>query len=324
MNEKTKFMTDFLNDNYIPLVVHHLNEEDKIFLGSETDRICRFCNKGETETTFNNVSHAIPEFIGNKKLIAYYECDKCNQKFSRLLESHMANYMNLWHTLTQVKGKRSVPSFKTVNDKSRIDIGTDKVHISDFVDDSIAQINEEEKSITFSAKKRSYVPIAIYKTLTKMALTIMPESELSDFKTTMAWINEEKHEESPQDLKNLVVLMSFAGGIKPFPFVSCMLFKRKENHKNSVPNMIFALAYSNFLFQIYVPLCKADLKLEGGTMDLTYIPTPLDFEGIDLTRQVLNMSSKEKVVGEMATVKMQFERMQEMPITPEDETEAGG
>ena len=71
--------------------------------------------------------------------------DTCNQKFSRLLESHMGNYMNLWHTLTQVKGKRSVPSFKTINDKSRIDIGPENVNIAEYTDDNILSVDAEKK-----------------------------------------------------------------------------------------------------------------------------------------------------------------------------------
>lgn len=323
MNEHTKYMMDFFNDNYVPLTVYHLNKEDKITLGSDTNRVCRFCNRDGTETTFETVAHAIPEFIGNKKLIANYECDECNQKFSRLLESHMGNYMNLWHTLTQVKGKRSVPSFKTINDKSRIDIGSEHVNIAEYTDDNIINVDEEKKTLTITAKKRSYVPIAIYKTLTKMALTIMPENELKDFKATMAWINEESHQESPQDLKSLVVLMSIAGGIKPIPFVSCMLFKRKENHKDPVPNMLFLVAYSNFVFQIYLPLCEADSKLEGGKIQLTFSPTFLDLGGVHLTRKKLDMSSKEKVVQEEEKIEMQFEHMEEIPVPPltEDEGE---
>lgn len=314
---------DKLGDNYLPLTVYHLNQEDKIHLGDDLNRVCRFCKKDDTETTFNSVAHAIPEFIGNKKLIANNECDECNQKFSRLLESHMGNYMNLWHTLTQVKGKKKVPSFKTINDKSRIDIGSEKVNIEEHEGDNIAEIDEKNKTITITANKRSYVPIAIYKTLTKMALTIMPEGELEDFKTTMAWINEENHNESPHNLKNLFVLMSYAGGIKPIPFVSCMLFKRKADHKDPVPNMLFLVAYSNFVFQIYLPLCSQDRKLIGGKMDLTFIPTFLDLEGVKLTRKKLDMNSKEKVKEDKETVVMQFDKMVDMPIEPTDDKASG-
>lgn len=314
MNEQTKHMMDFLEANYDELVTYHLNEEEKIFLGDKDNRVCRFCKKDSNQTTFITVAHAIPEFIGNKKLIAHYECDECNAKFSRLLESHMGNYMNLWHTFSQVKGKKKVPSFKTVSEKSRVDI-KENVEIQEFEDDSIVNIDEENKSISITAKRRSYVPIAIYKTLTKMALTIMPENELDKFKTTLAWINEENHEESPHDLKALKVLFSLAPGIKPFPFVSCMLFKRKQNHRDSVPYMQFLLAYSNFTFQIYLPLCTEDVKLQGGNITMTYVPTPLDFKGLRLTRKQLDMNGKEKVKNEEETVKLGFEEMNETDLS---------
>ncbi len=91
MNAQTKHMMDFLGANYNELVTYHLNEEEKIYLGDKDNRVCRFCKKDSTQTTFRTVAHAIPEFVGNKKLIAHYECDVCNAKFSRLLESHMGN-----------------------------------------------------------------------------------------------------------------------------------------------------------------------------------------------------------------------------------------
>ncbi len=86
--------------------------------------------------------------------------------------------------------------------------------------------------------------------------------------------------------------------------------------------MLFLVAYSNFIFQIYLPMSEADLKLEGGTMDLTYCPTFLDLEGVHLTRKKLDMSSKVKVLEEEEKIEMQFEDMKELsvpPITDDDD-----
>jgi hypothetical protein len=220
----------------------------------------------------------------------------------------MGNYMNLWHTFSQVKGKKSVPSFKTVNDKSRIDV-KDNVVIENHEDDSIIQIDETNRTISVTAKRRSYVPIAIYKTLTKMALTIIPEDELVKFKNTLAWINEEDHDDSPHNLKALPVLFLFAPGIKPFPFVSCMLYKRKTDHQDPVPYIQFLLAYGNFAFQIYLPLSTEDVKLQGGNMKMTYLPTPLDFKDVSCIRKQFDMSGKEKIKDEEATVTLGFDEM---------------
>jgi hypothetical protein len=37
-------------------------------------------------------AHAFPEFIGNRELISNYECDICNERFSRTIEDHLAKY----------------------------------------------------------------------------------------------------------------------------------------------------------------------------------------------------------------------------------------
>jgi len=316
LDKVTMERLEFLNDNYIPSSTFHLNQDEKIYLGDKDNRKCRFCNKSDGEVTFKNVAHAIPEFTGNKKLIAHYECDDCNSKFSRLLESHMANHMNLWHTFSQVRGKKGVPSFKTNKQKSRIDIGADNLEIKEFQDDSISTFDEEKKTITFTAKRASYVPIAIYKCLTKMALTIMPEDEMDKFKSTLKWINEESHEESTFDLKSLFALMSIAPGPKPYPFTSCMLFKRKDNAKDKVPYMLFVLAYGNFAFQIYLPLSIEDKIHQDSDIKMVYMPTPIEMmEGTNvLARKKLDLNSKLLVKGEKETVVMQYETMVEKDI----------
>jgi len=308
----------FLEENYVPLVTYHLNEEGKIYLGKKDNKKCRFCGRTEAETTFSNVAHAIPEFTGNKKLISYYECDECNGNFSRLLESHMANYMNLWHTFSQVKGKKGIPSFKTIHEKkSRVDIGETNVNVEEHEGDSIATIDDVKKTITFKAKRASYVPIAIYKCLVKMALTIIPETELDHFNTTLNWINEANHSTSAFDLKALFALMSIAPGAKPYPFTSCILFKRKDNPTENVPYMLFLLAYGNFSFQIYLPMCSEDKKYQGSTFEMVYIPTPIDMlQGTSiLMRKKLDLNGKLSVKEEEETVVMQYESKTGLPIS---------
>ena len=313
-DEIAKKRLKFLEDNYVPLIDYHLNNKCEIYLGDKINRTCRFCKKSEGEVTFKNKAHAIPEFTGNKILIAHYECDICNSEFSRLMESHMANYMNLFHTISQVKGKKGVPSFKTSQKKSRIDIETTHVNLEDHEGDTITTLDEENKTITIKAKRATYTPIAIYKCLTKMAITIMPEIELQKFKNTIDWLNEKYHEKSPFDLKSLFTLFSVTPGINPFPFTSCILFKRKDDHKNDVPYMLFLLAYGNFSFQIHLPLCIEDKKLSNKALELTYIPTPADglVGSKIIARKRLDLNSKTQVKGEEETIIMSYESKEEL------------
>jgi hypothetical protein len=316
-DKSTTQRIDFIEKNYNQYVEYHLNKPEKIKLGSESDIVCRFCNKTSPEVSFNSVAHAIPEFTNNKYLIANYECDQCNNKFSRLLESHMANYMNLYHTLSQVIGKKGVPSFKTIHQKkSRIDIGKEFLEIENHEEDCITTINEEEKTITFESTRASYIPIALYKCLVKMALTIMPDDEIHKFSHALKWINEENHNESSYNINPLPIFFSFAPGIKPLKFTSCLLFKRKKNPENLVPYMLFVLAYGNFVFQVHVPMSNEDKELIGKESKIVHVPSPIDMEkGANyVDRQVLEMSSKDLRKGEKAKVVMKYENAISLPL----------
>src|SRR5260221_3955200 len=65
---------------------HSSQEETKaselIFWGEKNNRVCRFCKRESSSTTFKSDAHLIPEMMGNKLLFSFYECDKCNSIFS--------------------------------------------------------------------------------------------------------------------------------------------------------------------------------------------------------------------------------------------------
>lgn len=307
-------MKDSLSESYIPLVCYHLKDTDKVHLGNKKDKKCRFCGREHPEVTFKMVTHAIPEFTGNKILISEYECDECNGLFSKM-ETQMSNYMNMYHTAAQVHGKKGVPSYKPNSQQgSKIDLGSEVVNIKSIQGETpIINVDEENKTITYQGH-RSYIPQMVFKCLTKMAMTIMPEKELKYFSATLDWL-QGKFEYD----KNLIVRFRYYPGIRPLPFVSCMLFKRKEDAlKAAVPYCLFGLAYSNFVFQIHVPCCENDADLHGKKVDILLIPTPLDFsiETLKLPNN-LNFSSNEKVKNEPVSISLSYEKLIEVPVDPE-------
>lgn len=302
-----------LENNYIPHKVYHLNTTEKIFLGEKENKKCRFCKKAEPEVEFNNIAHAIPEFVNNHNLLSYYECDSCNSRFARTLETHMGDYMNPYHTISQVRGKKGVPSIRKGGEKSRIDLKEDGLKIESHEGErENFEFDEANKIITLKAIRATYIPIAIYKCLTKMALTIIDEEELVHYENAMEWINEEEHDKSRFKIENLKCIYSFTPGPLPHDFTTCTLFKRKENHKDNVPYMIFLLAYGNYTFQIYLPMSSKD----NGNVEFTAIPTPFDFEnkyGVPRYK-VLDLSSKEKIKNEEVYIPMSFESFEDVKI----------
>ncbi len=302
-----------IENNYVPHKIYHLNTKEKTFLGDENNKRCRFCKKNEPEVKFNNIAHAIPEFVNNHNLLSYYECDTCNSKFARTIETHMGDYMNPFHTISQVRGKKGVPSVNKGGEKSRIDLKEEGLNVEAHEEErEIFEIDEINKTVTLKAIRATYIPIAIYKCLTKMALTIMEENELINYENALEWINEEQHDKSRFIIDNLKCIFSFTPGPLPHDFTTCTLFKRKDDHVDNVPYMIFLLAYGNYTFQIYLPMSSKDC----GNGELVSIPTPYDFKnefGAPIYK-ILDFSSKLKVKNENVSIQMHFDSFEDKKI----------
>ncbi len=171
-------LLDRLSNNYSLKTIFHLNTDDRIELGDKINRKCRFCGKQKPEVKFKQKAHAIPELIGNKTLISMYECDNCNAHFCKI-ETHFANYMSLFHTLAQVWGKRGIPAYKPSSlEKSHIKIADTGLHIEQYENDpKLFEIDKNTNTLKCRGV-RSYIPAIVHKCLIKMALSIMPGSEM--------------------------------------------------------------------------------------------------------------------------------------------------
>jgi len=326
MNEKILKLLTAIKNNYLSPDITALGIGEPIYLGNKDEGNCRFCKKSVPEVTFNTIAHAIPEFVGNKQLFSYYECDSCNSKFARLVETHMGDYMNIHNSLSQVKGKKGVPSYKQGGKQSRIDMTSEGLRFQSFAEDSseIFTIDEEAKTITIEGVRATYVPVAVFKCLCKMALTIMDEKELKHFSHTLEWILEESHTESRFTLSSATAAMTFTPGAMPFDFTRCYLLKRKDTHSDNVPYMTFMLEYGNYTFQIPLPLCTEDKKLEGLSGSMIYIPSSVEIkDNVFFKRKVLDLNSSARVKGEEVKVTMGFELMETTFYDPslEDKSE---
>lgn len=295
-----------IEENFTTHKALHLNNAEKIYLGKKEDETCRFCSKKSPEVTFNKIAHAIPEFANNHTLFSYYECDKCNGKFARTLETHMGDYMNPFHTISQVRGKKGVPSYRKGGEKSRIDIKTDGLHIESHDGErDIFEFDEIKKTLTIKSIRATYVPVAIYKCLVKMALSIIDEEELIYFQKAIEWINEENHSLTKYKFSKLPCFYSFTPGPLPHDFTSCLILKRKEISKDKVNYMTFLLAYGNYTFQIIIPLCS----LDSGELNFIAVPNPYDFTSNfgKPKYKLLDLCSIEKVKNEEVSIELHFD-----------------
>lgn len=309
MNNIQMVMTRHILKDYDQLFLEVGNFKTDTFLPSSTTGRCRFCKQSLPNVTFNKRAHAISELIGNHHLLSNYECDSCNSSYSKL-EYQFSQYMLFYNTVFQIVGKRKPPVFQPYrNQPSSIFSSNGVLNIRVYQGDSIMhKINWCKKLVTLYGN-RTYIPIDVYRCLLKMALTVMPETEMQFLNDSLDFLN--KVTDMP-NIKKICYFKIYGGGINVFGFPAVMLYKRKPTSSSNVPAYLFGLAYGNFFFEMPIIGCSLDAHLQNTTyFDLPVIPTIADgnFPIMQDTR-MLDLSSTQKVIKEPVKMSLHFEYAQ--------------
>lgn len=268
-------------------------------IGSAHNRKCRFCGKDEGEVTFKKIAHVFPESIGNNALASNYECDICNQYFGNTIENEYANFFNLYHSIMQIDGKGGIPKCRF---KVPCTLRTDKcakycieiffqngrpiIRKCEEVDDKYIKLNPANSSFTISKPVGTHCPIAVFKAIVKMALTVMPVEELPLFTETINWILEPDHVNFFNE-KKLLVRYQMIPGFHVTKYPHYFLFRRKKDVWDK-PYMLFHLTYGCFSLLIEVPRIN-DICTNDEFEDMPFPPIPFytSDEGIwDLSEKV--------------------------------------
>lgn len=233
---------------------------------------CRFCGRSRPEVKFSKVAHAVPEFVGNGVLLTNYECDECNERFSAF-EDDLAKMTLLYLMAGQVRGKRGVPSVKTPQKLSRVDMEAHGLKFSHFEEDPIVVNDDAAKTMTLTVKSQPYRPLGAYKALVKMALTVMDQADLARVPEALRWLLEADLEtQRIDDGVQSLCLRTFTPGPGPYKGLVVLLLRRKPDWQDG-PGYIFVIAFGNLSFQIVVPSPAMDAGFQGKT--ITLLPVPL-------------------------------------------------
>jgi hypothetical protein len=231
----------------------------KIILGDkEKPRRCRFCQKQEPEIRFSDDSHAVSRLTGNNVLFLDDECNQCNSRFS-FIEDDLGKYTLPYRVLGQVRGYRGVPWHKW-SETARIDMQDTGLHIQHREDEYVVQTDRDRRELRFVFKLQKYRPLAVYKALLKMALSVMPNERLADFRQALTWLaSEDVLPNAISDGTRFLVIHTFTSGPLPYrdPFVS--LYIRKNDAL--VPYATMMLGFGNITFQIFLPCPDKDAHL---------------------------------------------------------------
>ena len=263
----------FMLKNYAIIFYEQLAGEEPFIIEDVTPdevRRCRFCAKGEPDVSFRNKAHAIPELLGNKRVILRNECDTCNAFFASTIEDHLGRAILPMRTMSQVTGKRGVPTHKSKDGKARIDMGDAGLEIKLEEGHSLLKINEQG-SIGLALETQQFVPLAAAKCFSKIACSIMPQCELQFFDQTIKWLMTPDHAAFQRQFESVPIQVSFLPGPKPYKAGQIFLLQRRNKEAN-VPYMIVVVACGNYILQTFVPFCRKDKHL--SEMILRHFPLP--------------------------------------------------
>jgi len=134
----------------------------------------------------------------------------------------------------------------------------------------------EEDRIKIKFILERYIPVAVYKAIVKMAISVMPDSELAQFRLTKRWILHRDH--TVPLIDPLLIWVTFIPGIRPFEGASVMLLRKKNSSTiSALPYCIFVLAFGNIQLQIMVPALSDRKGKDGPTQfEIPRFPTPFD------------------------------------------------
>ena len=212
----------------------------------------------------------MPEFLGNKSLVSRNECDACNQLLAKKYEDDLAKWFGPLRTVSQIRGKSGVPTYKNKN--MRIEMGDKGLEIGIVAEDLESHL-KFDGPFTFTlpvpASTQPFVPINAAKALIKIACSLCPPELLSECKPAIDWLMGRARAK----MSMFPVLFAFTPGPMPYGDGRVLLLQRKSGA--NFPFLWCVVATANYRFQFFLPFCPSDawmMKEKSVQLSLRHFP----------------------------------------------------
>jgi hypothetical protein len=258
MRGEQKEAPNVLIDNDYETLVYLLAVQNLEQSKIGTNGSCRFCGKDDRKL-FRNEAHTFPEGLGNKWFFSQDECDQCNTLFSAY-DDALCKSVGALLTILGVKGKgnkvrqtgRSSGSHnikyvsENTSERAVITVLDVDNNVKPPTDLAFRFFEGRQVSILVPTPIEVFVPRYAYKCLVKMALAIMPETELHKFECLKTWL---LNKDDDADFPFLDVGLSIRTEFDVEEMMSATLLKRKSPNAN-LPYMIFVFCVGPICWQI--------------------------------------------------------------------------
>lgn len=308
--EKFQALADDFFDKYVLEKQIGCPDKKMINVIAPKDRVCRFCGKNASKVSFKKDAHFYPEFLGNRYLLSFFECDDCNLKFGRY-EDQFSKFLGIARTMLSVRGKEKIPKFKSPGGKlvfeSKISDAGETLIAAErsAVLDQTFEVDKEKKVTKINFVKHSYIPLQVYKALLKMALSCISDEHTTLYKMAFDYIRDSTHD---KDWVGAAHVYCYS-----LPYTYCFLrpvgfLYRKRNFNDPLYTHVFVLHALNSIYEFIIPFNFLDLQFTKGKtgMLLPWAPPifsgeyPFPIQTIQLRE--LDLNSSEILKGEKETL----------------------
>ena len=295
------------------LLVHDIIQfgVNKDTLGDKKDKKCRFCKRTTLEVTFKKIAHAFPQSMGNRQLCTNYECDECNDYFSMNVEDCFGKYfMPLNNVMLIIKEKKGTPTIKSTSGIVRQESNPDSRQITIHVDikpDNIAhkekkfsipeagiEFDTEKNVVSFAYDKQPYIPMSVYKCFVKMAISIMPTDKVENFRETIDWIMNQKHDAFYPNGRKMILTRAWMRSAIPNGDIYYWLYEISDS--DDLPSRtFFYVAWGQIWCMVEVPIkTRTDDFEVNNTPILTLLSEKTDKNNIAF----FDLSNNTKIYGD--------------------------
>jgi transcriptional regulator with XRE-family HTH domain len=261
---------------------------DRLTVIGKTDRAhlkCRFCDRTAADgATFKKAAHAIPTALGNDHLKVANECDDCNAYFGEQTEPSLVALLDIQRAFLGIEGRGGRPQLKFA--EGRVFHDGKKLNIAS------KDVSEDASTKTISVqlgKGAPMIPVAAYKALVKIVLSVIDAKELLHLKKTIAWLRYGKH--SDQVVPNVAATLV---DLPPNPSAQITVYRRKDD-SSRLPHLVGEFRLGCYLYVFAVPFSDRDSwDLVGFFEDDGFRDTFKHFASVRRWAQN-NLNGKERV-----------------------------
>jgi hypothetical protein len=230
-------------------------------------RRCRFCERTESAVRFGGALATLEGWGCLDALVAAHECDECRLQFRESLEPELARFARPFRDVPGTRGL--LAAHYALDGPAPAD---------DLLTDGWRSLRRDGGAgrAVLTLHSGPYLPIAALKALTRLALGLMAEADVSEYEGALEWVGNPDHDLDRGAFGRLACRAYLVRAGFSAPWAS---LARRVADDAPLPATVLFLGAGHCALQVAVPLGTRDEDLDGEEVRLPRLSMPGSTDG---------------------------------------------